>query len=94
MVYYLHFNTLNMIKDTLKSPPPENKVMKKVTLYAIGATTLFYISLGCMGYAAYGNDVPGNVLAGFYNLFWLVDIANLAVIIHLIGAYQVSLLYI
>ncbi|KAJ0085492.1 hypothetical protein Patl1_07894 [Pistacia atlantica] len=63
--------------------------MKKVTLYAIGATTLFYISLGCMGYAAYGNDVPGNVLAGFYNIFYLVDIASLAVIIHLIGAYQV-----
>ncbi|KAJ0085360.1 hypothetical protein Patl1_07896 [Pistacia atlantica] len=82
-------NILLEIQDTLKSPPPENKVMKKVTLYAIGATTLFYISLGCMGYVAYGNDVPGNVLAGFYNIFWLVDIANLAVIIHLIGAYQV-----
>lgn len=56
---------------------------------AIGGTTLFYISLACMAYAAFGNGVPGNVLSGFDNPFWLVDIANLAVIIHLIGAYQV-----
>ncbi|KAF2297302.1 hypothetical protein GH714_020973 [Hevea brasiliensis] len=77
------------IQDTLKSLPPENKVMKRVTSYAIGGTALFYISVGCMGYAAFGNDIPGNVLAGFYQPFWLVDIANLSVIIHLIGAYQV-----
>ncbi|KAG8633462.1 hypothetical protein MANES_18G107300v8 [Manihot esculenta] len=77
------------IQDTLKSHPPENKVMKRVTLYAIGGTALFYISVGCIGYAAFGNDVPGNVLAGFYQPFWLVDIANLSVIVHLIAAYQV-----
>ncbi|XP_044512066.1 amino acid permease 8-like [Mangifera indica] len=86
---YSYSNILLEIQDTLKSPPHENTVMKKATLYAVGATTLFYISLGCMGYAAYGNDAPGNILAGYYNLFWLVDIANLAVVIHLIGAYQV-----
>lgn len=73
----------------MKSPPSENKVMKRVSLYAIGGTAVFYISLGCMGYAAYGNNVPGNILSGVYDLFWLVEIANLAVIIHLIGAYQV-----
>ncbi|KAJ9145921.1 hypothetical protein P3X46_028248 [Hevea brasiliensis] len=77
------------IQDTLKPHPPENKVMKRATFYAIGGTTLFYISLGCMGYAAFGNDIPGNILAGFYEPFWLVDIANLSVAIHLIGAYQV-----
>uniref|UniRef100_A0A3N7FW90 Amino acid transporter transmembrane domain-containing protein n=1 Tax=Populus trichocarpa TaxID=3694 RepID=A0A3N7FW90_POPTR len=63
--------------------------MKRVTLYAIGGTALFYTSLGCMGYAAFGADVPGNYLTGFYKPLWLVDIANLAVIIHLIVGYQV-----
>jgi len=77
------------VKDTLKSPQAENKVMKRVTLYAIGGTALFYTSLGCMGYAAFGADVPGNYLTGFYKPLWLVDIANLAVIIHLIVGYQV-----
>ncbi|KAK9205024.1 hypothetical protein WN943_015290 [Citrus x changshan-huyou] len=86
---YTYSMMLLEIQDTLKSPPPENKMMKKVSLYAIGATALFYISLGCMGYAAYGTEAPGNILTGFYNVLWLVDIANIAVIIHLIGAYQV-----
>ncbi|KAL5845888.1 hypothetical protein ACOSQ3_009412 [Xanthoceras sorbifolium] len=77
------------IQDTLKSPPPENKVMKKVTLCSVGGTALFYIFMACTGYGAFGNEVPGNILSGFYNLVWLVDVANLAVIVHLIGAYQV-----
>ncbi|KAL0432229.1 UNVERIFIED_CONTAM: Amino acid permease 3 [Sesamum latifolium] len=35
--------------------------------------------------------VPGNLLTGFgfYNPYWLIDIANVAIVIHLIGAYQV-----
>ncbi|KAB5529885.1 hypothetical protein DKX38_019966 [Salix brachista] len=86
---YTYCMLLLEIQDTLKSHPPENKVMKRASLYVVAGTALFYISLGCVGYAAFGNDVPGNVLSGFYEPFWLVDIANIAVIIHLIGAYQV-----
>ncbi|XP_077231711.1 amino acid permease 4-like [Tasmannia lanceolata] len=86
---YTYAMLLIEIQDTLKSPPPENKTMKKATMYGIGITTLFYVSLGCVGYAAFGNDAPGNVLTGFREPFWLVDIANFAVIIHLSGAYQV-----
>ncbi|KAH7568260.1 hypothetical protein JRO89_XS07G0267500 [Xanthoceras sorbifolium] len=90
IAFAFSYNTLLLeIQDTLKSPPPENKVMKKVTLWSIGGTSLFYISIACTTYAAYGNEVPGNILSTFSNLVWLVDIANLAVIVHLIGAYQV-----
>ncbi|KAI5567484.1 hypothetical protein BDE02_13G093200 [Populus trichocarpa] len=81
--------TYSMLLLEIQSPQAENKVMKRVTLYAIGGTALFYTSLGCMGYAAFGADVPGNYLTGFYKPLWLVDIANLAVIIHLIVGYQV-----
>lgn len=77
------------MKDTLKSPPPENKTMKKATTFGLGMTALFYISLGCMGYAAFGNNSPGNVLTGFNEPFWLVDMGHLSVLIHLIAAYQV-----
>ncbi|KAJ6433682.1 hypothetical protein OIU84_017389 [Salix udensis] len=86
---YTYSMLLLEIQDTLKSPPAENKAMKRVTLYAIGGTALFYTSLGCMGYAAFGADAPGNYLTGFYKPLWLVDIANLAVIIHLTVGYQV-----
>lgn len=42
-------------------------------------------------FAAYGNGAPGNLITGFgfYNPWWLVMLANLAIVIHLIGGYQV-----
>ncbi|WOL17905.1 amino acid permease 8 [Canna indica] len=86
---YTYSQILIEIQDTLKSPPPENRTMKRATLYGVSITTIFYVSLGCIGYAAFGNSSPGNILTGFQEPFWLVDIANIAVLIHLLGAYQV-----
>ncbi|KAJ4964224.1 hypothetical protein NE237_024163 [Protea cynaroides] len=79
------------IQDTLKSSPPESKVMKKASLVGISITTLFYMMCGCFGYAAFGNDAPGNFLTGFgfYEPFWLIDIANVCIVIHLVGTYRV-----
>lgn len=79
------------IQDTLKSSPPENKAMKRATSVGITTTTLFYVLCGVLGYAAFGNDAPGNFLTGFgfYEPFWLIDFANVCIAIHLIGAYQV-----
>ncbi|ESQ27382.1 hypothetical protein EUTSA_v10018484mg [Eutrema salsugineum] len=79
------------IQDTVKSPPSEEKTMKKATLVSVGVTTMFYMLCGCMGYAAFGDMSPGNLLTGFgfYNPYWLLDIANAAIVVHLIGAYQV-----
>ena len=67
--------------------------MKKATLLGVATTTVFYMLCGCMGYAAFGDNAPGNLLTGFgfYNPFWLIDIANAAIVIHLVGAYQVSI---
>jgi amino acid permease len=80
-----------LLQDTLKSSPPENRVMKRASLIGILTTTLFYVLCGTLGYAAFGNDAPGNFLTGFgfYEPFWLIDIANVCIAIHLIGAYQV-----
>lgn len=65
--------------------------MKKAAMYGIGVTTIFYLSLGCIGYAAFGSGAPGNILTGFgvYEPFWLIDIGNICLILHLVGAYQV-----
>ncbi|VAH11712.1 unnamed protein product [Triticum turgidum subsp. durum] len=45
-----------------------------------------------MGYAALGENTPRNLLAGFgfYEPFWLLDIAHAAHVIHLIGSYRVD----
>ncbi|XP_027330354.1 amino acid permease 6-like [Abrus precatorius] len=88
---YAFSNVLIEIQDTLKSSPPENKTMRRASLIGILTTTLFYVLCGCFGYAAFGNDAPGNFLTGFgfYEPFWLIDFANVCIAVHLIGAYQV-----
>ena len=79
------------MKDTLKSPPPEKQTMKRASMVAIFVTTCFYLCCGCFGYAAFGNDTPGNLLTGFgfYEPYWLIDFANACIVLHLLGGYQV-----
>ncbi|POO02890.1 Amino acid transporter, transmembrane domain containing protein [Trema orientale] len=79
------------IQDTLKSPPAENKTMKKASVIAIFVTTFFYLCCGCFGYAAFGNETPGNLLTGFgfFEPYWLIDFANACIILHLVGGYQI-----
>lgn len=88
---YSYSMILIEIQDTVKSPPSEYKTLKKASLISVAVTTVFYMLCGCFGYAAFGDTSPGNLLTGFgfYNPFWLLDIANVAIVIHLIGAYQV-----
>lgn len=88
---YSYTALLIEIQDTLRSPSEDSKVMKKANLIGISTTTIFYLLCGCIGYAAFGDDSPGNLLTGFgfYEPYWLVGIANAFVTIHLIGAYQV-----
>ncbi|CAK8573807.1 unnamed protein product [Lathyrus sativus] len=78
------------IEDTLKSSPPENQVMKKSNAIGVSITTFFYALCGLLGYAAFGNNAPGNFLTGFgfYEPFWLVDIANIFITVHIVGAFQ------
>jgi hypothetical protein len=85
------FTCVTMLQDTLKSPPAENKTMKKASIISIMVTTFFYLCCGCFGYAAFGSDAPGNLLTGFgfYEPYWLIDFANACIILHLLGGYQV-----
>ena len=78
-------------QDTLKSSPPENKVMKKANKIAISTMTVFFLMCGCLGYAAFGNEARGNMLTGFgfYEPFWLIDLGNIMIVVHLLGSYQV-----
>ncbi|XP_022754613.1 amino acid permease 6-like isoform X2 [Durio zibethinus] len=79
------------IQDTLKSSPPENKEMKKANMIGMFTSTTLYLLCCCLGYAAFGNHAPGNMLTGFvfYEPFWVVDLANVFIVVHLVGAYQV-----
>ncbi|XP_058742801.1 probable amino acid permease 7 [Vicia villosa] len=86
------FSTIMMeIQDTLKTPPPENQTMKKASTISVAITTFFYLCCGCAGYAAFGDNTPGNLLTGFGSsrFQWLVNFTNACIVIHLVGSYQV-----
>ncbi|KAI6689436.1 hypothetical protein NL676_026264 [Syzygium grande] len=78
-------------QDTIRSPPPEAKTMRKATLVSVAVMTLFYMLCGSMGYGAFGDMAPRHLLAGFgfFDPYWVIDIANAAIAIHLSIAYQV-----
>ncbi|WJZ84769.1 hypothetical protein VitviT2T_004360 [Vitis vinifera] len=79
------------IQDTLKSSKSEIKVMKKVDMMTALIMTFFYLLCACFGYAAFGNNAHGNMLTGFgfFEPFWLIDLANIFIAMRLVGAYQV-----
>lgn len=88
---FSYSNVLIEIQDTIKSPPSEYKTMRKASFLSITTTTIFYMLCGCFGFAAFGDSSPGNFLTAFdsFKAYWIVDIANAAIVIHLVGAYQV-----
>lgn len=88
---YSYSQILIEIQDTIKNPPSEVKTMSKATTLSTIVTTAFYMLCGCMGYAAFGEQAPGNLLTGFslYNPSWVIDLANATIVIHLVGTYQV-----
>ncbi|KAI6689438.1 hypothetical protein NL676_026266 [Syzygium grande] len=83
----MHFE----IQDTVRSPPSEAETMRKAVSVSMAVMTLLYILCGCMGYAAFRDMAPGHLLAGLGSVrpYWLNVVANVAIVIHLAGAYQV-----
>ncbi|MCI23539.1 amino acid permease 8-like, partial [Trifolium medium] len=51
---------------------------------------IIFLLCACSGYAAFGSNTPGSILmgSGFKEPFWLIDLANVFLIVHLVGAYQ------
>nr|GLL38282.1 probable amino acid permease 7 [Ipomoea trifida] len=78
------------IQDTLKEST-EKATMKKASIMAVCISTIFYLCCGGFGYAAFGTETPGNLLAGFgfYEPYWLLDFANACIAVQLCGGYQV-----
>jgi amino acid permease len=66
--------------------------MKKANQVGIFAMAIIFLLCACSGYAAFGSNTPGSILmgSGFKEPFWLIDLANVFLIVHLVGAYQVS----
>nr|GEZ04211.1 amino acid permease 6-like [Tanacetum cinerariifolium] len=54
------------------------------------SSTVFYMLCGVLGYIAFGNVAPGFFLIGFgfHDPFWLIDVVNVCIVIHLLGGYK------
>ncbi|XP_021754509.1 lysine histidine transporter-like 6 isoform X2 [Chenopodium quinoa] len=79
------------IQATMPSTPerPSKVSMWKGALGSYFVNALCYFPVAFIGYWAFGQDVDDNVLVGLKKPGWLIASANLMVVIHVIGSYQV-----
>lgn len=84
-------NVVLEIQASIPSTPekPSNKPMWKGALIAYIVVALCYFPVAIFGYWAFGNKVEDNVLLSLEKPRWLVAAANMFVVIHVIGSYQV-----
>eukprot|EP01026_Neomeris_dumetosa_P013637 TRINITY_DN1480_c0_g1_i1.p1 TRINITY_DN1480_c0_g1~~TRINITY_DN1480_c0_g1_i1.p1 ORF type:complete len:468 (-),score=20.59 TRINITY_DN1480_c0_g1_i1:1764-3110(-) len=71
---------------TLKSPPSTVAPMMIAILITYILSQLVYSVIGVLGYTAYGVQVHGNVLVSTMQPSWLVLLANVLVVLHMVGA--------
>lgn len=85
-------NVVLEIQASIPSTPekPSKKPMWKGVVVAYIIVGLCYFPVSMIGYWAFGNHVEDNVLMSLEKPRWLIAIANLFVVVHVIGSYQVT----
>lgn len=80
------------IQATIPSTPekPSKILMWKGALGAYFVNAICYFPVALIGYWAFGQDVDDNVLMALKRPAWLIAAANLMVVVHVIGSYQVN----
>ncbi|CAH9054613.1 unnamed protein product [Cuscuta epithymum] len=88
---YAGHNVVLEIQATIPTSPeaPSKKPMMKGVWIAYAVVMLCYFPVAFVGYWAFGNSVEDNILISLEKPAWLIATANLFVVIHVIGSYQV-----
>uniref|UniRef100_A0A453S0S9 Amino acid transporter transmembrane domain-containing protein n=3 Tax=Aegilops tauschii subsp. strangulata TaxID=200361 RepID=A0A453S0S9_AEGTS len=88
---YAGHNVVLEIQATIPSTPekPSKKPMWKGVVVAYIVVALCYFPVALIGYWAFGNSVDDNILITLNKPTWLIATANMMVVIHVIGSYQV-----
>ena len=88
---YAGHNVVLEIQATIPSTPekPSKKPMWKGVIVAYIVVALCYFPVAFIGYWIYGKSVEDNILLGLQKPTWLIALANIFVVIHVIGSYQV-----
>ncbi|KAK4568927.1 hypothetical protein RGQ29_004374 [Quercus rubra] len=88
---YAGHNVVLEIQATIPSTPekPSKKPMWKGVIVAYIVVALCYFPVSMVGYRVFGKDVEDNILMSLEKPKWLIATANMFVVIHVIGSYQI-----
>ncbi|OAY76964.1 Lysine histidine transporter 1 [Ananas comosus] len=88
---YAGHNVVLEIQATIPSSPekPSKKPMWKGVIVAYIVVAVCYFPVALVGYWAFGNSVDDNILITLEKPRWLIAAANLFVVVHVIGSYQI-----
>jgi hypothetical protein len=88
---YAGHNVVLEIQATIPSTPdkPSKKPMWKGVVVAYVVVAVCYFPASLVGYWAFGDGVDENILVTLRKPKWLIALANVMVVVHLIGSYQV-----
>ncbi|XP_024973767.1 lysine histidine transporter 1-like [Cynara cardunculus var. scolymus] len=88
---YAGHNVVLEIQATIPSTPekPSKGPMWKGVVVAYIVVALCYFPVALIGYYMFGNQVADNVLISLEKPKWLIAAANMFVVIHVIGSYQI-----
>ncbi|XP_058759586.1 lysine histidine transporter 1-like [Vicia villosa] len=79
------------IQATIPSTPekPSKVPMWRGVVFAYIIVALCYWPVAIIGYWVFGNEVKDNILISLEKPSWLIATANIFVVLHVIGSYQV-----
>lgn len=88
---YAGHNVVLEIQATIPSTPeqPSKIAMWKGVVVAYLGVAICYLPVAFVGYYIFGNTVDDNILITLQRPTWLIVTANIFVIVHVIGGYQV-----
>ncbi|KAL7093885.1 hypothetical protein ACP275_11G067100 [Erythranthe tilingii] len=88
---YAGHNVVLEIQATIPSTPekPSKKAMWKGVIFAYAVVAICYFPVAFVGYYIFGNTVDDNILLTLEKPRWLIACANMFVLVHVIGSYQI-----
>ncbi|KAJ0450678.1 putative amino acid transporter, transmembrane domain-containing protein [Helianthus annuus] len=88
---YAGHNVVLEIQATIPSTPekPSKGPMWRGVVVAYIVVALCYFPVALIGYYMFGNAVDDNILISLEKPKWLIVAANMFVVIHVIGSYQI-----
>ncbi|GJW53884.1 lysine histidine transporter 1-like protein [Tanacetum coccineum] len=92
---YAGHNIVLEIQATIPSTPkkPCKDPIWKGVMVAYIVIAICYFPVAIIGFWMYGKTVSENILISLYKPTWLIFAANLFIVVHVIGSYQIEVYY-